>query len=108
MSRSNFDVLCRRAHQFPFPCASRTVSSFFANPLALTPARPLLLHPLTRQPVTMSNYHIYAFNNSNPQWDLSTLEEREAVERTIQALRENASAIEEVFRNDLDVYWVIM
>jgi len=56
----------------------------------------------------MSNYHIYAFNNSNPQWDLSTLEEREAVERTIQALRENASAIEEVFRNDLDVYWVIM
>jgi hypothetical protein len=56
----------------------------------------------------MSNYHIYAFNNSNPQWDLSTSEEREAVERTTQVLRENSSAIEEEFRNDLDVYWVIM
>jgi hypothetical protein len=78
------------------------------TPLALTPARPFLLHPLTRQPVTMSNYHIYAFNNSNPQWDLSTSEEREAVERTTQVLRENSSAIEEEFRNDLDVYWVIM
>jgi hypothetical protein len=56
----------------------------------------------------MSNHHIYAFNNWNPQWDLPTSEEGEAVERTIQALRENKSAIEEVFRKDLDVYWVIM
>jgi len=107
MLRSNLDVLCRRAHQFPCPCASRTVSSFFANPTRPY-SRSTVIHPLRRQPVTMSNHHIYAFNNLNPQWDLSTSEEREAVERTIQALRENASAIGEEFRKDLDVYWVIM
>ena len=95
--------------------ASIPVPVCFANRVFVLgkPHSPLLplyryFHPLTRQPVTMSNHHIYAFNNWNPQWDLPTSEEGEAVERTIQALRENKSAIEEVFRKDLDVYWVIM
>ena len=107
----NLDVLHRRAHQFPRPVLRESCIRSLQAPLTLTPALSLLLRPLTRQPVTMSNHHIrvYAFNNWNPQWDLPTSEEREAVEKTRQAVRDlNARAIEEVFRTDLDVYWVIM
>jgi len=44
----------------------------------------------------------------DPKWDLLSFEDTEAVERTMQAIREHASDIREAVGKDVVLDWVIM
>jgi hypothetical protein len=64
-------------------------------------------HPPTSHMSSKSKDQFYAFQKHR-EWDLPSSEEREAVERTRQVVRDNAREIRDKFGNDRSVDWVIM
>jgi hypothetical protein len=100
-------VIRQQAHQFPPPCASCSMPSFFAN-LTRRFSRSTVIATSSHPPVpSKSKNRFYAYQKKI-EWDLPSSEEKEAVERTLQAVRDNASQIRGAFREDRDVDWVIM
>ncbi|KAF8338577.1 hypothetical protein F5887DRAFT_920002 [Amanita rubescens] len=84
--------------------------SFFAN-LTRHFSRSTVIatssHPPVRHMSSKSKNLFYAYQKKT-EWDLPSSEEKEAVERTRQAVRDNASQIRGAFREDRDVDWVII
>jgi len=70
--------------------------------LSIPPSHSLPSHMLNR-----SKDQFYAYKKS-PEWDLPRSEEREAVEKTQQAVRDNEHEVRSMFRDDRPVDWVIM
>ncbi len=54
-----------------------------------------------------STDQFYAYKKSS-EWDLPRSEERENVEKTQQAVRDNEHEVRSMFRDDQPVDWVIM
>jgi len=50
-------------------------------------------------------HRYFAFNSQNPEWDLLYSEVEEVLEKTREAVRENAEEITMAFGNDGGVDW---
>jgi hypothetical protein len=82
----------------------------FANfGVAISATLPAIPYSTAYVPKFMSKkskqHRYFAFNSQNPEWDLLYSEVEEVLEKTREAVRENAEEITMAFGNDGGVDW---